>query len=366
MVRKSIAAALAARFLIVLVILASGSVCFLITLFAKQASGDALAHSARLSSLVRDRLELVRAPGPGSTPDKKALQQLVETLAVESGAGLTLILGDGTVLHAGEDDVLAFENLLRRREFQTALKDGAGHEIRPGGPAGRDLLYYARRLTGPFPGPAAVRLSLPIPVRSAPADWLLFGAFWLLLTGVGVYSFFRFTRRLKEPLSRLSTAFRELDSGTYTVLYAGASYREIRELVETANRVAQSLDARRNDALRRNDLKNSVLESMLEGVIALDLNNQILLMNQKACALFHLPPGKVTGKRIEELVTNANVLALIPDVMRAAGPVEDTFVIYETTEQYYHALGARLIDLEKKVYGVLIVLRDVTRLRQLE
>jgi two-component system phosphate regulon sensor histidine kinase PhoR len=324
-------------------------------------SRQALAQIQTIAAIMNAEVEKT-----GSNP--QLLRKLIADLSREAGLGVTYLTQAGGFLHSGEDDILALENLIRRKEIQTAFEAGTGYDIRPNPTQKVFTLYYAARIQLADDGPAVLRLSLPLadPVTSFSPLWEILSGTWLLLIGAGVLLSLRFSRRINTPLFKLRAGLTKLEKGDPGRMYSGSTFNEMNEVFEAVNKTASLIRNRTNTAVNENLLGKSVFESMLEGVIAVDLENRILLMNRAAAKIFHLPGLKTSGKRVEELITNANILKLIPRIHDAPEPVEETIILYEKEEHFYQVLGTRLFDSERGTYGVLIVLRDLTRLHKLE
>jgi two-component system phosphate regulon sensor histidine kinase PhoR len=137
-------------------------------------------------------------------------------------------------------------------------------------------------------------------------------------------------------------------------------------LMESLNKVAQSLDIKISRLSRQKTEQDAVLTSMVEGVIALDSEGKILRLNQAACDLMRVDASAYVGRVAEEVVRSAQLQKFIHDATCAPGGIEAELTLYDDEERIIRAYGRALRNREAGPSGVLVVLNDVTRLRFLE
>jgi len=105
---------------------------------------------------------------------------------------------------------------------------------------------------------------------------------------------------------------------------------------------------------------------MVEGVIAVDSRSRVISLNRAAASLLGLDPAFVIQRRIIEVVENPDLQWFITRSLAASGPIEGEITLQGEKPRFLQAHGTTLKDPHGKAFGVLIVVHDVTRLRQLE
>lgn len=95
-----------------------------------------------LKSEVRQEAEYIRA-----AIETAGTQYLEKMDEVDTNTRVTLIAEDGTVLYDSRQDETSLENHKDREEFQAALKNGYGEDIRMSDTVRAELYYYAIRLS---------------------------------------------------------------------------------------------------------------------------------------------------------------------------------------------------------------------------
>jgi two-component system phosphate regulon sensor histidine kinase PhoR len=104
-------------------------------------------------------------------------------------------------------------------------------------------------------------------------------------------------------------------AGELSASTEGASIREIRELGDTLAAMAQAIRAHIGELTRERNQATAILESMAEGVIALDPQGRILLMNPSAGILLSVAVERAAGRSVFEVVRHQPVQALLRAVL---------------------------------------------------
>ncbi|GAA0278770.1 PAS domain-containing sensor histidine kinase [Alteraurantiacibacter aestuarii] len=138
---------------------------------------------------------------------------------------------------------------------------------------------------------------------------LLFGMS-LALVGLAVWAALRFADRQVAPLAELATAAREIGSGNYSMRVSGRTGPdEIGLLNRAFNRMTAQIE-RQTDALiganhqlgERRAFIEAVLQSITAGIISVDTDGRVLLMNNSAQQLLLDRAGPTpVGLKLEEV-----------------------------------------------------------------
>jgi two-component system phosphate regulon sensor histidine kinase PhoR len=116
---------------------------------------------------------------------------------------------------------------------------------------------------------------------------------------------------------------------------------------------------------QRNEIK-AVLSSMVEGVIAVDMEERVISMNHAAARMFGCDPAEAQGRSIQEVVRNTVLQQFVKNALSSQEAVEKEIVLSSDRDRFLNGHGTLLRDAEGKQIGALIVLNDVTRLLRLE
>ncbi len=162
---------------------------------------------------------------------------------------------------------------------------------------------------------------------------------------------------------RADTAFH----GVLWLAYPGAHTFEQSELNFLATLAAQAAVSVTNVRLysqaeeRRRELE-AILESTADGLIVVDANGQVILMNPAARHLLNVPAEKATNLNARELFDNEDLLTLLTDLRQPANTVE----IIGDNRKTLLANTSVITSLDGGTTGRVAVIRDVTALKDLD
>ena len=328
------------------------------------------------TSLVRDAQLIHDAILPyviQGTP-VSATQELAQKYGPMFGpeARVTIIGADGVVLgDSGFDfsEVRRIANQQDLPEVRAALAGGIGNDLRRGQNRQRDILHIAIPLAEPTQVRGALRISLPLTAVSKAAtsvhQTVALGALlaFAVVLAVGLF----LSRRVTRPVTEMQSIARWMAEGDFAQRVPIAGTDEIAELGRTLNLMAERLSEKIQDLEGERTKVAAILDSMVEGVIAIDQRGRILLMNHAARWIFDLGREQVEGRPLLAIIRHKAVLDL-----GVGGPQAAT----DAARRREIELGPpvdRILDAHASAMalapsgrGTLLVLHDVTELRRLE
>ena len=317
----------------------------------------------RLGDQARILAALLPTPEPGIDAVVE-MDRLTRVLHQETGIRLTVIRADGVVLSESNlprSEVEAMENHLHRPEVAEALRGGTGLSERPSPTLQVPMAYLAVRW-GPADAPyGVVRSALPMN-RVIAEEHRGEGRLILVLLGaVGMATLLGYVsaRRITGPVSRVSAAAREIAAGSLDRRVEPAGSSEVRELALSINHLADSVQAEINTVESQRRRLDHLLQSMPDGILALDDHGRITLANPAAAEFCSLGPD-VIGRTPVEAVRSPDLQQAVDRALAGGRPET---VELKLTEPEGRMLAVSLVPLES---GVVLLIHDVTRLRRLE
>ena len=234
----------------------------------------------KIDELRRDASIVATAWGPGTDAD-----ELAHRAGRSLGYRVTLVDTTGLVVGDAEFSPEArrrLENHATRPEVVAARRDGTGSARRRSASAGDEELYVAIRHTLGFVRVSITTRRLDEIVDGAQRDVLVSG----LLALVGALALaWLFARSLSQPVVELRDVARAIAGGDLTRRPSLSAPGEIGDLATALHRMAEQLDGRL-DALEADDvLMTAVLESLEEGVLAIDERGMVVRINERARVL---------------------------------------------------------------------------------
>ncbi len=110
---------------------------------------------------------------------------------------------------------------------------------------------------------------------------------------------------------------------------------------------------------------DTILSNMTEGVVAVDPQSHVIIMNPALGAIFNVKPDEARGRLLLEAVRNNQLNDLVQFVLKEAKPKASEVYVFSSQDLIFEAHAVPLVN-DGHMGGVLIVLRDVTQLRHLE
>lgn len=168
-----------------------------------------------------------------------------------------------------------------------------------------------------------------------------------------------------RPADRFRTMFGRVASGNYQGLMGvhgfGAPWAQLAEEFDQMRQAFWNRESRLKDTTQRME---SVLGSMMEGVLAVDGQERVILFNREAKRMLGVSQVDVIGRSLRELV---RIPELNQVVSQAIANHETVHSEFTTTRAPRRVISMRARPLpDDYVDGLTIVLEDVTELRHLE
>ncbi|AFS78326.1 alkaline phosphatase synthesis sensor protein PhoR [Gottschalkia acidurici 9a] len=178
----------------------------------------------------------------------------------------------------------------------------------------------------------------------------------------------RFIRKVMEPVKKLTITTKKISTGNYGRRIYSKTDDELDELSENFNIMSEKLEETIGELQDNNTKMKAILTSMLNGVIALDNMNRIILMNPAAEEMFGVTEDIIKGKHIIEVIRNEELGEFVKGLIANNRSIDSEIEIY--TPEYkilsFHSNLIRLGNDPNKIIGVVIILQDITDIRKLE
>lgn len=265
---------------------------------------------------------------------------------------ITLISADGNVLFESEAEKDSMDSHLFRPEVRAAIESGEGFSLRKSSTVGTDVYYYATKL----PDGNVLRLA----VEKKGANSLLSAVYpklFALLVAILVLSFVFahvLSNRFVRPIRMLAENLERIKFPEGDVVYKEFApfVREIQLQRESAKREMSRLQFEQKRF-------RILIEDMSEGMILLDADGEILMVNGAAREMF-CAEGDFSGKSLGNFSGNETLNAA------AAAAEEGTKGDAEIRVSGKDVrLVASPVKVSGEVVGVILILIDITEKKNL-
>lgn len=251
-------------------------------------------------------------------------------------------------------------NHLDREEIIKAMEKGEASVTRFSKTAGVNLVYYASKLNENL----IIRSSVPLStIKVFTSGYLKY--YILVISLVMLLSLalsLKLVRAIIYPVKELEKVTGKIARGDFNRRAKIHTNDEIGSLAHTFNNMADQLQVRISDSLDKQNKLESILESMESGVIAIDKNSDVMLINPYAKRVFGLNKD-IIGKNIGKYIIDYDFINFIKDTPE----IETVEVkILHPVERELRIKKAPIINSIKLPIGTVIVVQDITDIKRLE
>ncbi len=287
----------------------------------------------------------------------------------QTDARITLIDTSGKVIADSRENAREMELHKSRPEFIKALKGEGGYDKRY---SHTKEMYYIYIAVPVYDGKGIIKGALR---TSVPQDRIeqqfsstyysmILGGFIVLLI-VSLIAYFA-SKNVTRPLIELEKAAKRFSIGDFRERIYPPKNKDLREFAESLNNMAQQLDEKLNIIGEQKNLHQAVLVSMKEGVLAVDYDEKILLINKTAEEILKVETKDVSGRTLQEIVRVSEIHKFFKKVISEGNPQETEVIIQHENDKVLQLSGTVLHDIEDNRIGVLVVLNDITNLKHLD
>jgi two-component system phosphate regulon sensor histidine kinase PhoR len=318
--------------------------------------------SAR-ATILRDRL------GPDLvTGNTDNVQELCQRLGGATQTRITVIALDGVVIGDSKEDPALMDNHASRPEIQEAFAGVVSSSIRYSRTLQQSMMYVAIPVLAEGRPVAVIRTSVSLAAISGTlhAVYLQIFLAGLVLALLAAAISYLVARRISNPLRRLQEGAERFAAGDLDHRLPVPNSEEIGALAESMNQMASQLSDRIRAVEEQRSKLETILASMVEGVLVVDSDANILSLNQAASELLGIAGVDMQGKSITEAIRNPGLQQTIQDALTGNEAVETEITVYGDPERFLQVHASGLGDTDGVRVGALIVLNDVSNLRRLE
>ena len=181
----------------------------------------------------------------------------------------------------------------------------------------------------------------------------------------------RFTNRFMKPLDTLTKTVKTVKAGNWNQQLNIVTKDEIGDLSIEFNEMTKRLHQYEQSALGKlmteKNKSLAIVKSIPDPLIVLDTDYKITLINDTCEMFFDINEEKVLKKHFLEAIRNEEIFELISGVFEDNVEMDDKIIKIEKMEDFYFNVIVTMIkDVESKVTGIIILLKDVTQLKQFE
>lgn len=266
---------------------------------------------------------------------------------------ITLIKADGNVIFDSEKK--SDENHLERSEIKDALQDGEGYSSRYSETTRTNTYYYAMKLSNGNILRVAKDADALNSVFTSILPYMILIFIMLLIMSLAIGFFL--TKKIINPITKLSESVDDIG----TDIDADDIYPELSPFITEI--IAQKREIRHQlgKVEREKNKVAAIIQNMSEGMILLDLDKNILLMNEATKRIFNV--GDVTLKHDSLLYISRD--KDVNDCVDKALDGENSSLELMLNGRIYQMIANPVASQGEQI-GVICLIIDITEKKEME
>lgn len=302
--------------------------------------------------------------------DISEVDRLADELGSKMDGRITVIDNRGRVIadsYRSGEDLLQMDNHSNRPEVISALQDSTGKSIRFSKTVKTDMLYVALPIKARDKIVGVARLALALTELQRQRNSIV-GIIFVGLVVAFVFSLvlsYGFSNAVTRPLRQIMQIGKRMSRGDFAEKVQVKSRDEIAELGTVLNQMSVQLARRIAQITEDKSQLQSILSSMTEGVLAVDHQGKVLLVNDALSRMFELN-SSFYGKPHYEIIRDHDLNQFIRDVLATEKEKgkEISFIHPEERDIMVESALVRQAS-EGGIFAV-FVFHDITELKKVE
>ena len=283
---------------------------------------------------------------------------------------ITIIARDGKVVadsYLSGAQLDTMENHIGRPEIASAMRGGVGTSLRYSHTLSIDMLYVASPILvrGQVAGVARLALSLTelrhrqtVIIYVVLVGLLVAFLFSLLLS-------YGFARRVTKPLRQMMQIGKRMSRGDFAQRIRVGTKDEIGELGDILNRLSVELSQTIAQITEDKSQLDSILSSMMEGVLAVDAEGRVRLANHALKNMFELD-ADLSGHTHYEVIRNHSLNEFIREVLSSRQEKGREISFAHPSERDIFIQSALVKPHRDAGIFAVFVFHDISQLKKLE
>lgn len=193
---------------------------------------------------------------------------------------------------------------------------------------------------------------------------------YLLLIGFAVGASYLIARFIYSPIRELEVKISKVaQKGSFQwSAQAPSDSTEIYDLSKSIDGISEQLNSRLQEIINQKSEQEAVFASMGEGVVALDSNKKIIHMNRTAAQILGISRVPAQSQSVVEVIRVQEILELIDESfsLKKENEKEIELVVGDGVRFMQVKVRPLLQSQHSQPSGVVLVLNDITRMRELE
>lgn len=177
--------------------------------------------------------------------------------------------------------------------------------------------------------------------------------------------------KMLKPLSLLNKSIAEVREGNIGNQVPVTTKDELGDLTIEFNRMNERLQKFEKNTMgkmiKEKNKSLAIIKSIKEPIIVLDKDYRIILINQQCENFFNIQEKVAVNKYFSQVIKEENIFEAVYEVSTHQEIENKIIKIFREEEEYFFNISVNEIeDEEAKIFGYIVVLQDITQLKELD
>ncbi|CDM69099.1 sensor histidine kinase [Clostridium bornimense] len=288
----------------------------------------------------------------------KNFSDIFDPIMKEREQRLTIIGKNGDVLYDSKNDIKELENHNDRPEVINARKNGEARSIRLSDSDNEQTIYVAKLIKDDI----VVRLSMQnVSLKTINNVFLKYYLYtFVIISLISVIISMKLSNIFIVPIKDLEATTSRVAKGDFERKVKVYSNDEVGQLATTFNYMSEQLNKLLQELNEKQTKLEAILKSMDSGVIAIDREEKIIMINPYCEKIFGIKQD-IIGENIITAIRDADLYAVFKDSTTDVKEIK----VYYPKEREFRIKTTEIIN-GYEVIGKVAVLQDITDIRRLE
>ncbi len=319
-----------------------------------------LQSEARLAALMATReVHSLREDAPRVTSDLGRTIRARATIMTDDG----VVVGDSELKR---EELVGLENHRTRPEVLAALQSGAGEAIRYSATLRTDMLYVALPFTCSTGDKGIIRLALPLSAvaKTTASLHASLGIALLIATLLSLILSYLLSNVTSRTLRAMAASAVRFGTGDFRPPLPVKSDDELGELARVMNEMAGRLETQMQRLSAEKNQLDAILRGMGEGLLVIDAEGTVTLVNPAFRTLFSLP-ADVAGAPLMQITRHPALHETFRTVVTDRAEQWHEITLAGEEEKTILTHWVPLLG-QGALHGVVAVFHDISALKRLE
>ncbi|MDW7660325.1 MAG: ATP-binding protein [Bacillota bacterium] len=317
---------------------------------------------------LENEVELVKTMIENEDNEQVNFQEFSDAIKEKINVRVTIVDQTGLVLSDTDENPENMMNHINRDEIKSAFETGkTSVSLRYSDTVKADYLYAAT-VFEMDDSKYVVRISKPLlELKAFNYKMLNFALVAIMIASIlASVMAVLMVRKITKPIYALTKAANDIADGDYGRKIYTQSKDQIGDLTASFNKMSLNLDASMKEVKKRNIELESILNSMINGIIAIDQNKNILMINKISFEILGLPDDFISeNESMYKIIRNDEVAEMIEKSI-TMGESQVKELKYLNLDKVLRIYVNPIMTSSLEIIGSIVVIQDVTQIRKLE